>query len=50
MSEIVEQTKILTDEQAAKIVEEFDGNPNVIKGNCFDNLLDNIDKSRVGPK
>ncbi len=41
----IAERKLLTDEQAAKVKEEFEKNPNVIKGNCFDELLDNFDKS-----
>lgn len=43
-SPLVER-KLLSDEAILKIKEEFENNPNVIKGSCFDELLDNFDKS-----
>lgn len=47
MSEILEQTKIITDEQAQKVKKSFEKQGKVIKGDCFEDLLDNIDKVRI---
>lgn len=44
MSEIVEQTKLLKKEEVEKIREEFEKQSHLIKGNCFSDLLDNVDK------
>jgi len=44
MSEILSQTKLLSKEQVQKIKEEFAKQPDVIKGNCFSDLLDKVDK------
>ena len=41
----IENRRLLTDEQAQKVKEEFEKKPNIIKGNCFDELLDNVDKT-----
>lgn len=43
--EIIEQTKIITDEAANKVVKEFE-NKVTIKGNSFEEFLDNTDKVR----
>lgn len=45
MSEIIEQTKLITNEDAQKVKEEFEKQSNIIKGDCFEGLLDNIDKN-----
>lgn len=47
MSEIIEQTKTITDEEAQKVKESFEKQDKVIKGDCFEDLLDNIDKVRT---
>lgn len=44
MAEIIEQTKLLNHEEAEKLREEFEQQGELIKGDCFLNLLDNIDK------
>lgn len=44
MSEIVEQTKLLKQEEVEKIRQEFEKQGGLIKGDCFSELLDNIDK------
>lgn len=46
MSEIIEQTKIITDEEAQKVKDNFAKQSDIIKGDCFEGLLDNIDKTR----
>jgi hypothetical protein len=44
MSEIVEQTKLLKKEEVEKTRKEFEKQSDLIKGNCFSDLLDNVDK------
>jgi len=44
MSEIIEQTKLLKKEEVEKIREEFEKQSDLIKGNSFSDLLDNVDK------
>ena len=44
MSEIVEQTKLLKNEEVEKVREEFEKQGDLIKGDCFSDLLDNVDK------
>lgn len=44
MSEIVEQTKLLKKEEVEKAREEFEKQTDLIKGDCFSDLLDNVDK------
>lgn len=41
---ILEITRLISDEEAQKVVEKFKNKPDVIKGKSFDDLLDNIDK------
>lgn len=50
MSEIIEQTKLITDEEAQKVKEDFAKQSDIIKGDCFEGLLDNIDKIRNKPR
>ena len=45
MSEIIEQTRLLSEKEIKLIRAEFKKQPNIIKGSCFDEFLDNIDKS-----
>ena len=42
--EIVEQTRLQSKEQVEKAKMEFNKQEHVIKGECFSELLDNIDK------
>ena len=42
--EIVEQTKLLKKEEVEKVREEFQKQNDIIKGDCFSDLLDNVDK------
>ena len=42
--EIVEQTRLLSKEQVEKAKMEFNKQEHVIKGECFSELLDNVDK------
>lgn len=44
MSEIVEQTKLLKQEEVEKVRKEFEKQDGLIKGDCFSELLDNVDK------
>lgn len=44
MEEIVEQTKLLSKEEVTKIRKEFEKQSDIIKGECFSDLLDNVDK------
>lgn len=46
MAEIVDQTKLLNKEEVTKLREEFEAQSDIIKGSCFAELLDNIDKHR----
>lgn len=43
MTKILEQTRLLTLLESKKMVQEFMKKDDIIKGNSFDNLLDNID-------
>jgi hypothetical protein len=40
----IENTEIISDEEYEKEVTEIKKEPKLIKGNCFDNLLENINK------
>ena len=44
MDEILSQTKLLSKEQVEKLKEEFAKQEDLIKGDCFSDLLDNVDK------
>jgi len=44
MAEILSQTKLLSKEEVEKVKEEFVKQDDLIKGACFSDLLDNIDK------
>lgn len=44
MSKIIEQTRLLSQEQVQKAKEEFEKQGDIIKGDCFEDLLDKIDK------
>lgn len=44
MDEILSQTKLLSQEQVDKLKEEFAKQDDLIKGDCFSDLLDNVDK------
>jgi len=45
-SEILEQTRLLSKEEVEKVRAEFESQGDIIKGSCFAELLDNIDKHR----
>ena len=44
MVEILSQTKLLGKEEVEKVREEFVKQNDLIKGDCFSDLLENIDK------
>ena len=44
MTEILSQTKLLSKEEVEKVKKEFAKQSDLIKGNCFSNLLENVDK------
>ncbi len=44
MAEILSQTKLLSKEEVEKVKEEFAKQDDLIKGNCFSDLLENVDK------
>lgn len=39
----LETTKLLSETEMKKVLDEFSNDPDTIKGNSFDDLLDNID-------
>ena len=44
MVEILSQTKLLSKEEVEKVKEEFAKQGDLIKGNCFSDLLENVDE------
>lgn len=44
MDDILSQTKLLSKEEVEKLKEEFAKQEDLIQGDCFSDLLDNVDK------
>lgn len=44
MDEILSQTRLISEEEVKKLREEFSKQDDLIKGDCFSDLLDEIDK------
>ncbi len=44
MSEILSQTRLVSEDEVKKLKEEFVKQDDLIKGDCFLDLLDEIDK------
>lgn len=46
MTNILEQTRLITKSEAEKVVQKFMKKTDILKGISFDDLLDNIDKHK----
>ncbi len=46
MDEILSQTRLISEEEVEKLREEFAKQNDLIKGDCFSDLLDEVDKHR----
>ena len=44
MGEILSQTRLISEEEVEKLREEFAKQNDLIKGDCFSDLLDEVDK------
>ena len=44
MNEILSQTRLISEEEVRKFKEEFAKQDDLIKGDCFSDLLDEVDK------
>ena len=44
MDDILSQTRLISEEEVEKLKEEFAKQNDLIKGDCFSDLLDEVDK------
>ncbi len=44
MDDIISQTRLISKEEVEKLKEKFAKQEDLIKGDCFSDLLDNVDK------